>query len=600
VALLDNKQVRDISYISKDFDSIKGDLMSYIKRHFPDDWQDFNEASGGMAVLEMIAFLGDQLSFYIDRQANEGFIARAVEEKNIYALSQSLGYKPRLEAPASVLLNVSATFTNTTSAASMFTVKKGSRVITNFDPVVSFELIEDVDFTVTANRTLVDDGTNSSISVSSVSAVAGRTRTFNYTAGDAVPFLKLTLPDEDITEITSVSSSDGFEWFEVGYLAQDTLFIGDLNTTTSSGDISHVMKYKRVPRRYTVERETGGRTSVRFGAGTLSVEDNEVIPNPDDFVLPATLRGSPSGFMPALIDSSSFLKTKTLGVAPRNVSLDITYRFGGGLDTNVGFKTITKFRDTIVEYNTDNFQSISGALADEVRATLAVANIEQASGGEGRETFQSIRENTANFFASQGRAVSLQDYQAITMTMPGSFGAVFRSIARKDPDNTLGVELVIASRNNDGQLVVPNGVLTNNIETYIKKFKSFSDSVKISNARIVNLGINFAVVPEQGINNNEALLAAFFLLRDTLDVTNTNFNDQIVIPDLVSKVQALQQVRSVAELRFFARTGTVDGRTYSNVNYDIKGNTRSGVLKFEPDMVWEIKFVQDDIVGRIA
>ena len=54
--------------------------------------------------------------------------------------------------------------------------------------------------------------------------------------------------------------------------------------------------------------------------------------------LPPTLRGSPSGFAPAAIDSTNFLKTKTLGVAPQNTVLTINYRAGGGVNTNVGVK----------------------------------------------------------------------------------------------------------------------------------------------------------------------------------------------------------------------------------------------------------------------
>ena len=57
---------RDINYLSKDFDSIKSDLLDYVKRHFPNDWRDFNDASGGMAILELMAYVGDVLSFNID------------------------------------------------------------------------------------------------------------------------------------------------------------------------------------------------------------------------------------------------------------------------------------------------------------------------------------------------------------------------------------------------------------------------------------------------------------------------------------------------------------------------------------------------------
>ena len=107
---------REINYLSKDFDSIKADLMDYVKRHFPSDWRDFNDASGGMALLELIAYVGDILSFNIDRQVNEAYINRAVELKNIVSLAQNFGYKPKNNTPAVVNLSLSADFTESTSA----------------------------------------------------------------------------------------------------------------------------------------------------------------------------------------------------------------------------------------------------------------------------------------------------------------------------------------------------------------------------------------------------------------------------------------------------------------------------------------------------
>ena len=80
---------REINYLSKDFNSIKTDLMDYVKRQFPDEWRDFNDASGGMAVLELMAYVGDILSFNIDRQVNEAYINRAVETKNIVSLAEN-------------------------------------------------------------------------------------------------------------------------------------------------------------------------------------------------------------------------------------------------------------------------------------------------------------------------------------------------------------------------------------------------------------------------------------------------------------------------------------------------------------------------------
>ena len=141
---------RDINYLSRDFDSIKSDLVDYIKRYFPNDWRDFNDASGGMAILELMAYVGDVLSFGIDRQVNESFINRAIETKNIVSLAENFGYMPRNNTPAIVNLSVSAEFNTSTIGTEYFKLKKGAKVFSNFEPIVPFEILTDVDFSQAA------------------------------------------------------------------------------------------------------------------------------------------------------------------------------------------------------------------------------------------------------------------------------------------------------------------------------------------------------------------------------------------------------------------------------------------------------------------
>ena len=591
---------RDINYLSKDFDSIKADLTDYVKRHFPSDWRDFNDASGGMALLELIAYVGDILSFNIDRQVNEAYINRAVELKNIVSLAQNFGYKPKNNTPAVVNLSLSADFTESTSAETLFTLKKGTTVLTNYEPVVSFETLSDVDFSNPSNRIVKTSGGTTTISVSGVSAAAGISKIFRYRANDPVKFLKITLPDSNINEVMSVSASDGSEYFEVDNLARDTIFVGDVNTDSSSGDAAYIMRLKRVPKRFVVERDPTGLTSVRFGPGVLMESDADVIPNPNDFVLPPTLRGSPSGFAPAAIDSTNFLKTKSLGVAPQNTDIVINYRAGGGVATNVGANTLTRIVTKQLVFATPNLDSLSSTVTTNISNSLASNNGEQASGGEQAETISSIRENAVYNMGSQLRCVTLQDYQARIMSMPSQFGSVFRSFVRKDPNNSMGVELFVITRNSDQQLTLSSGVIRNNIETYIKKFKSFSDTIKISDGRIINIGVDFTIVPKAEVNAQEALMECILVLQRLFDTARTNFNDSIVIPDIQARLQSLKKIMSVPELKIVNKTVTVGARAYSGTEFNINANTSSGILKFPTDTVWEMKYPNFDIIGRTA
>ena len=477
-------------------------------------------------------------------------------------------------------------------------MKKGSKIFTTTNPIVSFEMLEDVDFSDKRNRIYSEDGTNSTITVSGVSAIAGTTKKFKYSAGDPVKFLKLRLPDKNVQEIISVTATDGSEYYQVDSLAVDTIFVGDVNTDpNTTGNAQYIMKLKKVPKRFVTEIDFDGTTNIRFGTGILTEDDDEdVIPNPEDFVLPPTLRGSPSGFSAAAIDSTNFLKTKTLGVAPSNTVITVDYRVaGGGVQTNVGPGTIATWADRIVQFKT-NLPTTDSTLAVTTENNITVSNPAQASGGEQADSPAAIRINAVNNINSQMRAVTLQDYQARIMAMPTQFGTVFRSYAMKTPNNNLGATI---SRNSDLNLINTPGVVKNNIITYLDRFKSFSDTIAIASGRIINIGIDFSLVIESGYNSSEVLLAALIMLKNRFVNSNTNFNDNISLSDIMAKIQGIDGVTSVERFDIVNKTAVNNegGRTYSGFNFDIKANTFSGILSFPYNAIWEMKYPNFDIVG---
>ena len=231
---------------------------------------------------------------------------------------------------------------------------------------------------------------------------------------------------------------------------------------------------------------------------------------------------------------------------------------------------------------------------------MSCNNGEQASGGEEGESIASVKINAINNMNSQLRCVTLQDYQVRIMSMPSQFGSVFRSFARKDPNNNLGVELFLITRNADGQLTLPNNVIKNNVETYVKQFRSFSDTVKLSAGRIINIGVDFTIVPAPDANFAEALMNTILLLQRQFDTARTNFNDDIVISELISLVQSQKSVLSVPEFNIVNKVGTINSRGYSNTSYNILANTTSGILSFGMRDVWELKYPNFDIIGRTA
>ena len=101
-----------VNYLNKDFGALKQSLMNYAKSYFPNAYKDFNETSPGMMLLDMNAYVGDVLSFYIDQQYREKLLPLAQERRNIINIASMFGYKVKPIVPAYVDL----TFTQTLNA----------------------------------------------------------------------------------------------------------------------------------------------------------------------------------------------------------------------------------------------------------------------------------------------------------------------------------------------------------------------------------------------------------------------------------------------------------------------------------------------------
>ena len=84
---------RTRNYLAKDFDSLRGDLLKYARIFYPDNMQDFTEASLGGLFLDMAAYVGDTMSFYLDHQFRELDPTTAIETENIEKHAHNAGIK---------------------------------------------------------------------------------------------------------------------------------------------------------------------------------------------------------------------------------------------------------------------------------------------------------------------------------------------------------------------------------------------------------------------------------------------------------------------------------------------------------------------------
>ncbi len=599
---------RIIRYFGKDFDSLKKDLVEHLKVYFPDVYQDFNEASIGVMLTELMAFIGDNLSFYLDKKFAETFTDTAKEPRNVWRHAKQKGFKPFGKSSASGkisgFIKVPARSVNGEIIPDMRyagTVKKGAKLKSKTGK--TFETLVDIDFSDVdiSDNTAVAVGdrdattkqpTTFVLRVNDIDIKAGETKSTTFTIGAYEAFKKLTLTDDDVLEVISCRDSSNNIWYEVDYLAQDTVFDSVANTGDDTSDVPFILKLRSVPFRFITEYNVEtGKTSLIFGTGDAQKFDGELVPNIGDLSIP--LLGKET-FTDFVIDPQNFLKTRTLGLAPSSTTLTVRYRVGGGLDTNAGSKEI----DTVSESTFATGDStLALATIKEVAGSFSVINESPIRGGLDELSIDEIKHLTAAFFAAQSRAVTAEDFIVRTLSMPSRFGAVFRAHAKVNFLNKNAVELITLSQNAAGYVVEAPDSLKTNLKTYLSRFRMLTDAIEILDGEIINLAVSFSLLTNPDFNKSEVLGACLSELANIFKIKKWQINQPIVKSQILTVLQQVPGVDSVYDLNFLNRVGTFENRSYSSTTHNIEANTKNGILYCKDNAIFEVKYPLRDIIG---
>ncbi len=602
---------RNIKYLNRDFESFKRDIVNnYIKVYFPDIYEDFNEASMGVMLVELMSFIGDNLSFYLDRVFNESFISSAREEKNVAKHAKHLGFKYFGKSAAAgqvdCFLKVPAIITNQQILPNMQyagTFKKGTSKFKNSSGL-TYETLVDIDFskvnindpnvvTVVDRNPTTKQPTSFALKLKNIDVKAGETKTTTFTVGAYKPFLKLTIPDNDVLEVVSIKDSENNIWYEVDFLAQDTVFDSVPNLNSDSADVPYVLKLRSVPQRFITEYDpVTKKTSCIFGTGDALNFDNDLIPNLGDLSIP--LFGKDT-FTDYSIDPQNFLKTRTLGLAPINTTLTVTYRVGGGQETNAGAGEVKGVAAKGTFEVGDS--SLSSQVVESVGNTLSVTNPTPILGGRDEFSLDEIKQLISAYFAAQARTVTREDFIVRTLTIPPKFGSVFRAHAKNSHTNKGAVELVVLSRDNNGNVCSAPNSMKENIKTYLSRFRMLTDAVEILNGKIFNIGISFSVLVRPDFNKTEVLTNCISLLKSYFNIEKWQINQPINLTEVECLIADVPGVYSVYDLTISSKAGSFDGKSYSTDTYNIKKNIQNNILYCQPNAIFEVKYPNADIRG---
>ena len=608
-------QNKDITYINKDFNDIRAQLINFSQTYFPNTYTDFSPASPGMMFLEQAAYVSDVLSFYLDNQIQETYLQYARNFDNLYDLAYMFSYKPKATGLAIVDVDFyqqipSKVVSSQTVPDFDYALNIAENTQVSSDSGVSFITQESIDFSVSSsnNPTVisiaqVNNGEPTYYLLKKTrKAVSGNILSRNFTLGTYQEFPTVQLAGTNISNVIDIIDSDGNKYYEVDYLGQDLVYDSIRNTNTNdpnnyqNGDAPYILRTRSENRRFVTRFLNAQTLQIQFGAGKPLQTDEQITPNPDNVGL-----GLPFGQnkLTTAYSPSNFVFTNTYGIAPSNTVLTVRYLVGGGTSANVDANSLNSINTSTVRFLNGDISNTP--TANFVFNSIAVNNPIAASGGGDGDTIDEIRQNSLSNYNTQQRNVTADDYLIRALSMPSKFGVIAKAFTTKsspkDPDTIL--DLYILTQDINSNLTKSSETIKQNLTTYLNQYRMIGDTVNIKDAFIVNIGVEFDIITLPNFNNNEILTNCITALQRYFDINKWQINQPIILRDLTILLDAIDGVQTIADIQIINKAGTNSG--YSEYAYSISSATQGGVIypSLDPS-IFEVKFPSDDIKGRVV
>lgn len=292
-----DKYIPQVDYTSRDYTSIREDLLALIPEYAP-TWTNRDPADFGMTILEAFSYMGDLLNYYVDRAANEAFISTASQRENVLQIAKLLGYIPTESTAATVTL----TFQNST--ASPITVPALTQVATS---AVASSLSNQVIFE-----------TDSAVTVPAKVGLVNGSATVTATQGVTTT-----------SELVGVSNGQVNQTFK---LSQSSIISKSISVTISGisyANVQYLIDYQGYDPVFSTYTNANGETYIIFGDDI----SGRIPPNNSQIYATYRVGGGASGNVAA--NTITYIITNSvsgLTVSNQYISASITGAAGGGAD----------------------------------------------------------------------------------------------------------------------------------------------------------------------------------------------------------------------------------------------------------------------------
>lgn len=477
-----------VDYTSRDYYALRDELIARVKDRVP-DWSGTDESDFGLALVEAFAYMGDVMSYYIDRIANENYLATATQRESILSIAESYGYAP--SGYANALLTVTL-YNNSGTAV---TIPAGTRfsgevVVDNAVNTVTFTSIEEAVVPIKVGSTrgettvLCEEGLYSTVEANNVYGT-------DLGSSDGSADQTFDIPDDPVV-------SDSVE-----------VYVESGNTFRKWTRVQHLIDYGPNDPVYTTRFDSNNRVFIVFGDGI-------------------------SGAIPTV-----------------HATIRAKYIVGGGVIGNVNIGTI----NTI-----DYIPGLSEGQVAAIAGVIDVDNTSAAIGGESPESNNSIRNNAPKFLRTQNRAITLDDYANLALSVEncGKSKAVASSYT--------SVTLYIAPQRDDidgdpapglddlGAPTVEWTTLRDNVAAYLADKTLAGVSVTITQPTYVPVTMNIQYRRDPQYTQAVAERSLKQAIVDNFSYNYIEFGELLTVQEVEFAVQGIPGILS-AKCQFLYKTG---------------------------------------------
>lgn len=584
---------KKINYTNRDYEAIKSELIGFSKKYYPEITDDFNDASVGSWLLDLVSVVGDNLNYHIDRTYAENNVNTASLKGSVYNNARKNGVK--IPGPKASMCEVELSCTLPLDSTNISIPNFNVAPIIKMGSVVGnssykYELIEDVDFRTQFNSEGVSNRTfsplrnsNGIITAYTVTkttmVVGGTSKIFKKVLSDTevVPFMEIVLPEKNIMSVESIifkesSNFNGEPLSYEYYIDDEKFFIPNETIETyryfETNSLSDQFRFgtknndKVIPYEIesyedyteTVNNKNSSQKTTRYYRGEWKPITQKFITEYTDNGYLKIIFGC--GTDNAILANqtefgkhmmSKMINNKLLGVLPKaGWTMFVLYRTNGGTETNLAQGSIT----SIISANIAFVNVSDNTLKSSITSSLNVNNISPSVGGKDMPSVSEIKYLTKYSIPSQERCVTIKDYKERILQIPPKYGCPFRLNAMEDNNKII---ISCLGLNSNGKLDdgLPS-LMVENMSEYLSHYKTLGDYIEFRSGKIYNLGFGIDIFVDKNYDPSIVVKNVINFVKEYMSVKNHDMGEDIFIGDLEKEINNIDGVISLIDLRIYA------------------------------------------------